>query len=102
MNRHQHSVLLKNATATPVHSVAGMSYHAWRCAIAVPRVVFGFFASPRICARCSKPLPCGLTTGKSLISVAIVVENALGRITADQSDAPSSTLEISLFALAVC
>jgi hypothetical protein len=42
MNFHNIGVLLKNATATRVQSVAGMSQHESQCAIAVPHLALGF------------------------------------------------------------
>jgi antitoxin VapB len=50
--------------------------HVLRCAVAVPNVACGSDASPRISLLCAKSLPCGLVAGKSLMLMAIVVENS--------------------------
>jgi len=53
-----------------------MTQHLSRCAIAVPRAPFESMQLQQF-ANAPKSLPCGLVTGKSLMSVAIVVENTL-------------------------
>jgi hypothetical protein len=53
-----------------------MAQRVSRCAFAVSHATFDSDTSPRICEWRQSYFPCGLVAGKSLVSVAIVVENA--------------------------
>jgi hypothetical protein len=53
-----------------------MAKRVSRCASAVPHATFDLDTSPRICEWRQSYFPCGLVAGKSLMSVAIVLENA--------------------------
>jgi len=53
-----------------------MAQRVSRCAIAVPHATFESDTSPGICESYQSHFPCGLVVGKSLMLVAIVIENA--------------------------